>query len=30
MLAQGVIIHDALYAWAARARGERHAWRPTG
>jgi hypothetical protein len=30
MLAQGVIIYDALYAWAARARGERHAWRPTG
>jgi len=28
MLAQGLIIYDALYAWAGRARGERHAWTP--
>lgn len=28
MLAQGLIIYDALLAWAARARGERHAWAP--
>ena len=30
MLAQGMIIYDALYAWATRAKGERHAWRPEG
>jgi hypothetical protein len=28
MLAQGLVVYDALYAWAARARGERHAWKP--
>lgn len=28
MLAQGLILYDALYAWASRARGERHAWTP--
>lgn len=26
LLAQGMIVYDALYAWAARGRGERHAW----
>jgi hypothetical protein len=30
MLAQGMIVYDALYAWATRAKGERHAWRPAG
>lgn len=28
MLAQGMIVYDALYAWATRAKGERHAWTP--
>jgi hypothetical protein len=28
LLAQGLIFYDALYAWATRARGERHDWRP--
>lgn len=28
LLAQGLVIYDALYAWATRARGERHDWRP--
>jgi hypothetical protein len=28
MLEQGMIIYDALYAWAAGARGERHDWKP--
>ena len=28
LLAHGMILYDALYAWAASARGERHAWRP--
>ena len=28
MLAQGLVVYDALYAWAAGARGERHAWTP--
>lgn len=28
LLAQGMVIYDALYAWATRARGERHDWRP--
>lgn len=28
LLAQGLILYDALYAWASRARGERHAWTP--
>jgi hypothetical protein len=30
LLAQGLILYDALYAWATSARGERHAWQPTG
>jgi hypothetical protein len=25
---QGLVIYDALYAWATGARGERHAWTP--
>ncbi len=29
LLAQGLIVYDALYAWATRARGERHDWRPS-
>ncbi len=29
LLGQGIILYDALYAWATRARGERHAWTPT-
>jgi hypothetical protein len=28
LLRQGLVIYDALYAWATRARGERHAWTP--
>lgn len=28
LLAQGLVLYDALYAWAARADAERHAWRP--
>ncbi len=28
LLRQGLIVYDALYAWAANARGERHAWTP--
>lgn len=28
LLAQGLVIYDALYAWAANAGAERHAWRP--
>ncbi|MEQ1708091.1 MAG: chromate resistance protein ChrB domain-containing protein [Terricaulis sp.] len=28
LLAQGLVIYDALYAWATRAKGERHDWRP--
>lgn len=28
LLAQGLVIYDALYAWATRAQGERHDWRP--
>ena len=28
LLAQGLILYAALYAWATRARGERHAWTP--
>jgi hypothetical protein len=28
LLAQGMIVYDALYAWATRARGERHDWKP--
>ena len=29
LLQQGLVIYDALYAWATRARGERHAWTPS-
>jgi hypothetical protein len=28
LLEQGLIVYDALYAWATKARGERHDWRP--
>jgi hypothetical protein len=28
MLAQGMIVYDALYAWAGGARDEVHDWRP--
>jgi hypothetical protein len=28
LLEQGLIVYDALYAWATRARGERHDWKP--
>ncbi len=28
LLAQGLVIYDALYSWATRAKGERHDWRP--
>jgi rhodanese-related sulfurtransferase len=28
MLAEGLRVYDALYAWAARARGEAHGWPP--
>jgi hypothetical protein len=28
LLAQGMIVYDALYAWATHARGERHTWEP--
>lgn len=28
LLKQGLVIYDALYAWARHARGERHDWRP--
>lgn len=28
LLQQGLVIYDALYAWAAHARSERHAWTP--
>ena len=27
-LAQGMVVYDALYAWARHARGERHTWNP--
>ena len=30
LLAQGLVVYDALYAWATKARGERHDWRPAG
>lgn len=30
LLEQGIILYDALYAWAVQARGERHDWRPSG
>ena len=29
LLQQGLVIYDALYAWATHARGERHAWTPS-
>jgi hypothetical protein len=28
LLDQGLVIYDALYAWATRAKGERHNWKP--
>lgn len=28
MLEQGCVIYDALYSWAAKGQGERHAWQP--
>ena len=28
LLAQGIVVYDALYAWATKAKGERHDWRP--
>jgi hypothetical protein len=28
LLTQGLIVYDALYAWANHARGQRHDWRP--
>lgn len=28
LLEQGMIVYDALHAWATRARGERHDWSP--
>lgn len=27
LLEQGMIVYDALYAWATRAKGERHGWK---
>jgi hypothetical protein len=27
-LEQGMVIYDALYAWAKHVRGERHSWNP--
>lgn len=29
LLEQGLVVYDALYAWASKARGERHAWTPS-
>lgn len=29
LLAQGMIVYDAFYAWALKARGERHTWKQT-
>ena len=29
MLAQGMIVYDALYAWLLKARGETHGWPPS-
>jgi hypothetical protein len=26
---QGLVVYDALYAWATKAKGERHDWRPS-
>lgn len=28
LLSQGLVLYDALYAWATKAKGERHDWRP--
>jgi hypothetical protein len=28
LLEQGLVVYDALHAWATRARGERHRWQP--
>jgi hypothetical protein len=28
MLAHGMVVYDALYAWLTEARGERHTWNP--
>jgi hypothetical protein len=28
LLEQGLVLYDALYSWATKARGERHDWRP--
>jgi hypothetical protein len=28
LLEQGLVIYDAFYAWATKARGERHDWKP--
>jgi hypothetical protein len=28
LLARGLLVYDAFYAWATRAKGERHAWTP--
>lgn len=28
LLEQGMIVYDALYAWATRVKGERHSWMP--
>ena len=28
LLEHGLVVYDALYAWATRARGERHTWTP--
>ena len=28
LLAQGLILYDAIHAWATRAQGQRHDWRP--
>ncbi len=28
LLEQGIIVYDALYAWATKARGEKHDWTP--
>ena len=29
LLQQGLVVYDALYSWATRARNERHAWTPS-
>jgi len=30
MLAQGMVVYDALYAWCRSCQGETHDWRPAG